>query len=711
MRLRSILIVLSLLAFLSFPIGGYLYYSFLQDSTFKEAQRQAATRTEIIRKNLSSFLSENIRPVKTLAGMKTFQDLLLSPGRDSQEQTNAMLDHFRASLGVDVCYLMDALGNTVASSNRQAADSFVGKNFAFRPYFKEAMEGTPSTYLALGTTSLKRGVYCSHPVYEKGRGAPIGVVVIKASIERVEKELNPVPGEIILVADPKGVVFISSRHDWLYHTLQELTADETAQIETSLQFGQAPWRWTGLRFIGEKKAQDAAGKRYLVDRLWLYHYPGWKIVHLYSLSAISRLVADPLIKIAGPIVLALCLFVGLAVFLLYRNASGELVKRKSVENALRQSEARYRSIYHNTPAMLHSVDANGLLISVSNHWLEVMGYERDDVIGQKLTRFLTPRSQTMAERTVLPTFFQNGSCKDVSYQFVKKNGETIEVLLSAFGERDARGEITRSLAVSIDVTERNRAEMALQQAKEELARYSRNLENQVQERTREITRILNQIRRLSGNIMLNQEKERAAIARELHDELGQILTALRMDLVWLSERLKKNDPKASEQALTMCSLIDKSINEVRGMAIRLRPGVLDDLGLVDALEWYTSDFERRTGISCVFEHHNVPATDDMLATAAYRITQEVLTNVARHAEASRVEVVLQASNGEMTLVAFDNGKGFDADALSGMEALGIAGMRERAALVGGVLEIQSQPGKGTRVFFKVPVKSSDRVMA
>jgi signal transduction histidine kinase len=213
-----------------------------------------------------------------------------------------------------------------------------------------------------------------------------------------------------------------------------------------------------------------------------------------------------------------------------------------------------------------------------------------------------------------------------------------------------------------------------------------------------------QLRRLSAGIMANQEKERSAIARELHDELGQVLTALRMDSVWMQQRFMKSDPKASERALTMCRLIDKNIEDVRGMAFRLRPGVLDDLGLVDALEWYTTDFERRTEITCVFEYDKIPSLSETVATAAYRITQEAITNVARHAFASRVEVMLKARNGTLTLEVADDGRGFKSLELSDSEGLGIAGMRERAALVNGTLDVVSQPEKGTRVCFKVPVE-------
>src|SRR5210317_1260685 len=154
----------------------------------------------------------------------------------------------------------------------------------------------------------------------------------------------------------------------------------------------------------------------------------------------------------------------------------------------------------------------------------------------------------------------------------------------------------------------------------------------------------------------------------------------------------------------MCQLIDKNIEDVRGMAIRLRPGVLDDLGLVDALDWYTTDFERRTEITCVFENDNVPPLSETVATAAYRITQEAITNVARHAFASRIDVVLKVQNGILTLEVADNGLGFNSLDLSDSEGLGVAGMRERAALVNGTLEVYSQPKNGTQVYFKVPIE-------
>jgi PAS domain S-box-containing protein len=815
MKLRLILFVLSLLAFLSASTGGFLYYDSLKTFALEEAERQAVERVQTIKKSFSAFLSENIKPVRSLAGMRQLQQGLMGPtDAAALEEANGVLDHFNRTLETEVCYLMDRRGDTIASSNRMAADSFVGENFAFRPYFQSAIRGRPATYLALGTTSGRRGAYYSHPIWVNDRPEPIGVVVIKASIELIERELVSGQDEIVLVTDPHGVIFISSHTPWLYHSIEELSDDRRDQIARSLQFGEGPWNWTGIRMEGDRHAKDRQGNGYLIHRIALDPYPGWNVIHLRSLAAIARTVSDPLIRIAGPSILALCVLVGVSVFFLYRKASVDIFRRQAAESALRESEERYRSLYHHTPAMLHSIDTNGRLVSVSDYWLEVLGYRREEVVGRNLTDFFTESSRRYAETVVIPEFFKTGSCKDIPYEFIKKNGDVIDVLLSAITDRAVAGKPIRSLAVSIDVTERKRAEEALQAAQQELRRYSQDLERQVRKRTEEVTSILKytpavvsikdkegrynlvnsrfeelfalrneevqgktdheifpgdvadqfcqndrrvlsegcscqaeeqvsqpdgvhtylsvkfpvydetglisgicgistditavkkaqeQLRRLSGSIMDRQEKERKAIARELHDELGQLLTALRMDSVWLRDRLKDADAKASARALTMCTLIDKTIEDVRGMAIRLRPGVLDTLGLVDALEWVTSDFEKRTSITCFFQHRGVPNIKDTLATAAYRITQEALTNVARHAKASRVDVALGAEDGVLTLTVSDDGCGFNLQHLTDSDGLGLAGMRERAGLAGGTLEVRSQPLQGTRVCFKVAI--------
>ena len=814
MKLRSILRILSLLAFISACLAGYLYYSLLKDYAFQEAERNALNRLQTTKKNLSAFFSENTKPVRVLAGMQALTDALVNPDEYTLSEANHVLDLFERTLIVDVCYLMDTRGLTIASSNRNDADSFVGLNFSFRPYFQDAMQGLPASYLALGTTSRKRGVYYSYPIYRENGDTPIGIAVIKASIPFAEKELTTEETSIQLVVDAHGVIFISSRPKWLYHLLWPLAPEELETLRQSRQFGGGPWQWTGLERSDNKHVIDANGKKYLFHQIDVDNYPGWKIVHLYDLEMASKLVSEPLWTIMRPIIIILCSLLGVSIFFLYRRASLEIARRRTVERALRKSEERYRSLYHNTPAMLHSIDKEGHLISVSNFWSEALGYTREEVIGKNITDFFSPASRKYALESIFPTFLKKGFIKDIPYQLIKKDGQTIEVLLSAITDSDEQGQTFRSLAVSIDVTERNKAERALQQAKDELRLYSKNLESQVRKRTREISGILQytpaviyiknadgkytmvnskfeevfgihaqevkgktdkdiltpdiaeqflkndnrvlqnkqsiqveeyilidgvvhtylstkfplydgkgrvtgvcgiatnisalkkaqeQLRRLSASIMTGQEKERAYLARELHDELGQVLTALRMEAVWICNRVGKSDPNATARALTMCELIDKTIEEVRGLAIRLRPGVLDHLGLVEAIEWYTADYERRYDITCVFEYDKNPEIRGNIATAAYRITQEALTNVARHASATRSKVALWIKNGQLKLCIRDNGQGFKPDMLGEGDGLGLTNMHERAKLVGGSIDIQSQPGKGTRVSFTVPL--------
>ncbi len=813
MKLRSILRVLSLLAIVFAFTAGSIYYSTLRQYAFEEAERRAVSRVQTTRKNLSSFLSEFKKPVRVLAGMAPLKNVLVNPGHQTFFEANYLLDHFKKTLGVDVCYLMNVQGDTIASSNRDEPDSFVGQNFSFRPYFQQAMQGLPSTYLALGTTSRKRGAYYSYPVYLPDNDIPLGIVVIKASIFFIEKELTPKSDGIELVVDPKGVIFISNRQEWLYNLLWSLSDKDMETLKSSRQFGQGPWNWVGIKKKNDTYAVDASGKTYLFHQQKVDNYPDWKIIHLYKMEAVSKAIANPLIQIIRPVLILLFLLIGVSVFFLYRKAATEILQRKSVEKALRKSEERYRSLYHNTPAMLHSIDKDGNIVSISNYWSEILGYTRKEAIGKKLTYFLSEESRTYAKHKVFPEFFKAGFLKDVHYTFVKKNREKIDVLLSAITDDDIHESSFRSLAVSIDVTKRKKAEEELRLAKEALSVYSKDLERQVRKRTGEITSILkytpavvyikdgqgkyilvnskfeqifnvhsddvrgktdhdilsgeiadqfkkndgkvliekipfqveerirledgihtylsikfpfydskenvrgvcgiatditelknaqDNLRRLSRNIMAGQEKERAYLARELHDELGQVLTALRMESAWLKERFKKTDIKASDRALTMCNLIDKTIDEVRGIAIRLRPGVLDHLGLVDAIDWYASDFERRYGITCIFEHEKVPEIRGLVATAAYRIAQEALTNVARHASASRVTVSMQMDMGLLNLTVKDDGAGFDPKTVSDSHCLGMVGMKERAFLVGGSLEVESSTNKGTFIKFAVP---------
>ena len=273
-KLRVILVVLSFLSFLSVSVAGYVYFRSLQDSAHKEAEKDSALQAERIRNGVSSFLAENLKTARALAGLEEIGEVLSQPRGASLARANAVLDHFRSALAADVCYVMDRDGMTVASSNRDAPDSFVGNNFSFRPYWKQAIQGTPATYMAQGVTSNVRGVYFSHPVYRDPAAPPVGVAVIKVSTGPIEREFRQGGEGIVLLADPKGIVFVASRKEWLYRSLQGLTQEDLEEVARSQQFGPGPWDWSGLSILGDGTARDASGKAYRFYRLDVSTYPG-----------------------------------------------------------------------------------------------------------------------------------------------------------------------------------------------------------------------------------------------------------------------------------------------------------------------------------------------------------------------------------------------------------------------------------------------------
>jgi signal transduction histidine kinase len=212
------------------------------------------------------------------------------------------------------------------------------------------------------------------------------------------------------------------------------------------------------------------------------------------------------------------------------------------------------------------------------------------------------------------------------------------------------------------------------------------------------------LRRLAAHLISVREEERAHIAREIHDELGQVLTGIKMEVGWLAKRLK--EPQLLEKTESMSKLIDSTVQTVRKIATGLRPEMLDDMGLVAAVGWQAKDFQKRTGIRCrVKLPPETTRLDIDVATTAFRIFQEILTNVARHARATRVDIDLGVTDEQVSLEVHDNGVGITDSDLHGRKSLGLLGMHERALLFGGEVSITGQPGQGTRVSVVIPTRN------
>lgn len=274
-------------------------------------------------------------------------------------------------------------------------------------------------------------------------------------------------------------------------------------------------------------------------------------------------------------------------------------------------------------------------------------------------------------------------CGRAEYRFRRKDGSYAFVEDRGYVIRDAAGKPIRVVGGMTDITARRQAE--------EKAERSRR-----------------RLRSLSARLQSLREEERTRIAREIHDELGQTLTGLKMDLRWAENRLARESNPALNPVLDKIveagELADATIASVQRIASKLRPSVLEDLGLAAALEHEAHRFQERTGIACRLQvAEPLPAFPRDMATAVFRIFQEALTNVARHAEATEVDGELAERTGQLVLRVSDNGKGLRPSDLDDPKSLGLLGMNERAESLGGALTFQGGPRGGTSVRLVLPL--------
>jgi len=282
-------------------------------------------------------------------------------------------------------------------------------------------------------------------------------------------------------------------------------------------------------------------------------------------------------------------------------------------------------------------------------------------------------------------------CPDIPFIFVTGTmGEEVAIETLKSGATDYV--LKTRLARLIPAVNR-----ALREAEE------RSQHRRAEEQLRESHR---QLRALSVYLQTVREEERTRIAREVHDELGQALTSCKLDLSWIASKLPRDLKPLLEKARALTSHIDSTIQTVRRISSELRPGVLDHLGLVAALEWQANEFQNRTGIQCDVSNNlkEMPLDQD-LSTTLFRIFQETLTNVIRHAGATRVFVDLTQADERITLEVKDNGRGISRKDVSNGKSMGLLGMRERAALLGGMFRISRLVrGHGTRVCVSFPLR-------
>jgi len=364
----------------------------------------------------------------------------------------------------------------------------------------------------------------------------------------------------------------------------------------------------------------------------------------------------------------------------------DVTERAILEKARRESEERYRALVDLSPEAI-VVHAQGRIVYVNEATAHLLlAPSREALIGQSFIDFVPSAYKADVIRRM------EASAEEVQKEgplLVKATrGDGKEFHLEAIGSRITYGGQPAAQVILRDISDRVRAYEEIRASRE-------------------------QLRRLSTHLQSVRESERGAIAREIHDELGGALTALKFDIASFEEALPGGDAGGMratllEKLASMSALIDSTVQTMRRIITQLRPVLLDSLGLGAAIEWLAEDFQHRTGIVCETRLQGEDLLSDHdRATAVYRIVQETLTNVARHAGATRVEITLGIHERTLRLSVHDNGKGVTAEQIQAPGSFGIMGMKERALILGGEVTVGCAEGGGTTVSLTLPLEGGN----
>ena len=362
----------------------------------------------------------------------------------------------------------------------------------------------------------------------------------------------------------------------------------------------------------------------------------------------------------------------------------DITARKYSELELRESEYKFKMLFNSANdavfvTQLSEEKTYGDFIEVNEIACKRLGYSKEEFLNLSPSAIVSPQCINDFNINMERLLIDGHTIYDIVHRAKDKKLIPVEINSHLFLFKDK----LTVLSIARDITERKLAE-------EKLKRSSKLL------------------RELATHLQSVREEERTTIAREIHDELGQVLTVLKIQISLLINKLNENQEPLREKFTSLTNLIDKSVESVQKISSKLRPGILDELGLIATIEWQTEEFEKLTGIKCSLTLPKEEiALDVQRSTAVFRIFQEALTNIARHANANKVNISLLTNLSNLSLEIKDNGNGITQEQIKDFRSLGIHGMEERAMIFGGEVYIDGIAGKGTTLKVEIPIEKKN----